>query len=91
MSDDAQLQPGKRIRVTQTIRRRDGQWQTHVEGTVVKLEARKTGSWYAHGHDRKLWLTRLTLRKDNGELVVLSLDEHTEIAPLDGSLDPATA
>jgi hypothetical protein len=65
--------------VTQTIRRRAGEWQTQVEGVVVKHESRRTGSWYAHAYKGRLWLNRLTLRKDDGELVRLTLDESTKV------------
>jgi hypothetical protein len=74
-----QLEPGTRVRVVQTIRRREGQWDTQIEGEVVRHEVRKTGSWFAHAYRGKVWLNRLTLRKDDGELVMLCLDEHSRV------------
>jgi hypothetical protein len=50
-----------------------------VEGIVVKHESSKTGSWFAHGYDGKLWLNCLTLRKDDGEEVRLNLDERSDV------------
>jgi hypothetical protein len=79
------LEPGNRVRVVQTIRRREGQWDTEIEGEVVKHEVRKTGSWFAHGYRDKLWLNRLTLRKDDGELVMLCLDEHSRVVVKDAA------
>lgn len=75
----AKLEPGTRVRVVQTIRRREGQWDTQIEGEVVKHEVRTTGSWYAHAYRGRIWLNRLTLRKDDGELVMLCLDEHSRV------------
>ena len=43
----------------------------------------KTGSWYAHSRDKKLWLDRLELRKDDGEIVVINLDQRTAVERLD--------
>lgn len=79
------LKPGQRIRVIQTVERREGPWQTEVTGTVVSVEARPTGSWYAHSKDDRYWLQRVRLRKDDGELTTLSLDQRSEIELLDAA------
>jgi hypothetical protein len=73
------LQLGTRVKVIQTIPRRDRPWDTQVEGVVVRHEAKQTGSWFAHACKGRLWLNRLTIRKDDGEQVVLSLDEHSRV------------
>jgi hypothetical protein len=39
----------------------------------------KTGSWFAHGKDDKVWLDRIELRKDDGEMVVCNLDQFSEV------------
>ena len=72
-------QPGQRVRVTQTVPRLSGAMTTTVEGVVVKAEQEKTGSWYAHSKDGKLWLDRLELRKDDGEIAVCNLDQYSRI------------
>ncbi|MBX3395112.1 MAG: hypothetical protein KF841_07055 [Phycisphaerae bacterium] len=46
------------------------------------MQARPTGSWFAHGKGDKLWLTRLRLRRDDGELVDFNLDQDTRITLL---------
>lgn len=75
--------PGQRVRVTHVIPRppRDGGGDVvqATEGTVVGGGPAKTGSWFAHAKDHKLWLQRLVLRKDNGELVHINLDPNTTI------------
>jgi len=68
--------------VTQTISRRDGVWNTTVVGSVVARDEQPTGSWFAHGRKGRLWLDRLTLRRDDGELTTLNLDQHTRIEVL---------
>ena len=52
-------------------------WSTTVEGTVVRWRQARTGSWFAHAKDDKLWLDRLELRRDDGELVTLNLDHYS--------------
>lgn len=74
-----QLVPGAKVSVIQQIPMRNRVWTSKVAGTIVDYEQRKTGSWYAHARDDKLWLDRLTLRKDDGEITTLNLDEYTRI------------
>lgn len=81
ISGNALYTPGQRVRVIQQVPRLSGSFVTTVEGTVVKFEQQKTGSWYAHAKDDKLWLDRLELRKDDGETVVLNLDRNTRVEP----------
>ena len=46
---------------------------------VLKYEQKQTGSWYAHSRGDKLWLDRLVIRKDDGEIFTFNLDEYTHI------------
>ncbi len=73
----APLRAGTRVRITQQVPRRQGHLKTTIEGSVVRYEQSKTGSWYAHGKDDKLWLDRLVLRRDDGEIVYLNLDQYS--------------
>lgn len=75
---------------------------TLVAETVGVVEAwseEPTGSWHAHGKEpqsgpaavkrpgRKLWLDRLRLRKVDGEVVLLVIDDATQIARLEAAAD----
>ena len=71
------LTPGQRVTVTQQVQHKG--WTTSVTGTVQAVEQRKTGSWFAHAKDDRLWLDRLVLRKDDGEVVVCNLDAYSRI------------
>ena len=73
------LAPGTRVRVTQQLAQRDRTWSNAVEGVVTRYQQAKTGSWFAHAKDDQLWLDRLELRRDDGELVILNLDQFTVI------------
>lgn len=79
-----QLTPGSRVQVTQQIPHRDRVWTQTVSGTIVAYEQRPTGSWFAHSKNDKLWLDRLVLRKPDGEILTLNLDDYTSL-----TLEPA--
>jgi hypothetical protein len=72
-------QPGKRVRVTQQMPHRDNTWSSTVEGVVTRCQQARTGSWFAHAKDDRLWLDRLELRLDDGEIVILNLDQYSAI------------
>ena len=80
MSDTAtDYEIGSRVRVTQQVIMSNEGKLTSVEGVVLRVGQQKTGSWFAHGRDKKLWLDRLELRKDDGELVVVNLDQYSRV------------
>jgi hypothetical protein len=77
-----QLAPGARVRVTQQIAARHYSLSSPVEGVVVEYSQQETGSWFAHSKDDKLWLDRLVLRKDDGEITTLNLDDYSAVQVL---------
>ena len=81
-----QLTPGARVKVIQQIAARDYAWTSDVTGTVVEFQQKQTGSWFAHSRNDKLWLDRLVLRKNDGELTTLNLDDYSRI-----EVEPASA
>lgn len=87
-SISSELHPGVQVKITQQIAARHYSWDTNIIGTVISFEQKPTGSWYAHSRDDKLWLDRLTLRKADGEITTLNLDEFTHIEILDKDGEP---
>ena len=86
--DDAlrrQLRPGAKVKVTQQIAARDYTWTADVVGTILEFEQKQTGSWYAHSKNDKLWLDRLLIRKDDGELTTLNLDDYSHVELLEAA------
>lgn len=77
------LEPGSRVRITKQVARQGTALTNTVEGTVVKAEQRKTGSWFAHSKDDRLWLDRLEITKDDGEIYICNVDAHTVIERID--------
>jgi hypothetical protein len=76
-------QPGQRIRVTQQIPWGSKTVTTTVEGVIRRFGQQKTGSWFAHGRDDKLWLDRVELVKDDGEIAIINLDHYSTVERLD--------
>ena len=91
--DDAirkNLRPGVRVKVIQQIAGRDYTWTADVTGTVVSYDQKQTGSWYAHSKNDKLWLDRLLIRKTDGELTTLILDDYSHVEILTDEPPAAT-
>ena len=80
------IPPGTRVRVEQRIVHGRGAYLTVVEGEVLSHDMEPTGSWYAHGKKDKLWLTRLRIKKPDGEITALNLDSNSTLT----ILKPAT-
>ena len=78
-SNQKQLVAGAVVEVTQQIPHRDRVWTNRIKGVVVRYEQKQTGSWFAHSKDDKLWLDRLVVRKEDGELTTLNLDDYTHL------------
>lgn len=79
MRTSVELGQGVRVRITQQVPRLSGAMSTSVEGEIVRVGQQKTGSWYAHSKDKKLWIDRVELRKDDGELTYVNLDQHSHV------------
>jgi hypothetical protein len=48
-----------------------------VRGTVVDFSQKQTGSWYTPSKNDKLWLDPPRLRKEDGKLTTLNLDDYS--------------
>ena len=82
---EAEFPPGTPVYVMQstTSTRREGAPPAEVVGVVEAWEELPTGSWYAHGKKDRLWLKRLRLRKVDGEITLLVVDDSTVMAKLE--------
>lgn len=74
-----QLRPGARVRITQQIPFSRGTTTATVEGTILRVGQQKTGSWFAHALDDKLWLDRVEIRKADGEIAAINLDQYSRV------------
>lgn len=84
-----QLKPGVTVRVIQQMAGRDYSLNNETRGTVIEYGQQQTGSWFAHSKCDKLWLDRLTIKKDDGEITTLNLDDNSVVEITGGSPDEA--
>ena len=83
MMYESHFPPGTQVKVEQIIDHRSDPITSETIGVVEAWEELPTGSWHAHGKDGKLWLSRLKLRKEDGELTLLVIDDSTTITRLE--------
>ena len=80
MSNCVNVGQGDFVCITQQIpHQEDGGWNSKVCGTIKRVRQAKTGSWFAHAQDDKLWLDRIELELEDGEIVILNLDQYSVI------------
>jgi len=79
MRTTVELGKGVRVRITQQVPRQSGSLSTSVEGEILRVGQQKTGSWFAHSKDKKLWIDRVELRKADGEVAFVNLDQHSHV------------
>ncbi len=76
---------GVRLRVTQYVRVGDRQWTTQVEGFVEQEGFRPVGGMEMGGKAAYCQQPTLRLRRDDGEITVVTVDEGTTVQELSGA------
>jgi len=76
------LQPGQRIRITQTIRVGMKEWTTTVIGSFRGMNYLATGLATDRVPEDDIVVVCVHFTKDNGELSSVTLDEHSKIEPV---------
>jgi hypothetical protein len=71
--------PGTRLRVTQYVRVGHRRWLTQVEGAVEGEGRRPVGGIEMGGKASYCQQATLKLRRDDGEITEIALDEETKI------------
>lgn len=79
------FQPGTRVQVVQYVRVGHRRWKTQFTGTVVGESIRPVGGMEMGSKALYCHQPTLTLRRDDGELTAVALDENTEVRPLDAA------
>lgn len=78
----AGLEPGDRVEVKHQVKVGFREWNTVTQGTVVKAERRRHSLHFRRNMDDKVFSDYLVLRRDDGELTTITLDEFTELRKL---------
>jgi hypothetical protein len=78
----AALQPGDRVQIDHEVKVGFRSWQTTTVGTVVKKDRRRQGLAYRRNFDDKAFSDVLVLKRDDGELTTVTLDEFSQVRKL---------
>jgi hypothetical protein len=74
-----QLQPGDEVEIEHEIKVGMRRWQIVSRGRVVRVERRRHGLHFRRNPDDKVWSDCVVLRRDDGELTTLTVDEFTQV------------
>ena len=72
-----QLQPGDRVEIDHEVKVGIQRWHTRTLGTVVRTERRRHGLHYRRNGDDKVFSDYLVVKRDDGELTTITMDEFT--------------
>ena len=75
----AALQPGDRVEVTHEVKVGFRLWNTTTLGTVVSKDRRRHSLHFNRNFDDKVYSDVLILKRDDGELTTVTLDEFSEL------------
>ena len=79
----AQLEPGDRVVVDHEVKVGLTRWHTQTTGTVVRTQRRRHSLHHDRNFDDKVWSDIIVLRREDGELTTVTVDEFTQISRLD--------
>jgi hypothetical protein len=74
------LRSGDRVEVIHEVKVGSSKtWATTTVGTVVNIERRRQGLHYRRNPDDKVFADMIVLKRDDGELTTITMDEFTEL------------
>ena len=75
----AALQPGDRVEVTHDVKVGFRNWNSQTLGTVVSKDRRRHSLHYNRNFDDKVYSDILILKRDDGELTTITIDEYSDL------------
>jgi len=75
----ASLMPGDRVEVTHQVRVGFREWNAKTIGTMMAKDRRRHSLHFNRNFDDKVYSDVLILRRDDGELTTVTLDEFSEL------------
>jgi hypothetical protein len=82
------LQPGDQVEIVHEVKVGFRRWTTTTRGTVVSKERRRHSLHFDRNFDDKVFSDVILLRRDDGELTTVTLDEFSDLrilAPATGA------
>jgi hypothetical protein len=78
-----ELKPGDRVEVIHQVKVGSSKtWSTKTIGTVVNTERRRQGLHFRRSVDDKVFADMIILKRDDGELTTITMDEFTDLRRL---------
>ena len=77
------LQAGDRIELKHEVKVGFKRWQTTTSGQVVRCERRRLGLHHDRNFDDKAFSDLIVLKRDDGELTTVTLDEYSMLRIVD--------
>jgi len=77
-----ELRPGDRVELRHEVKVGFNTWHTETIGTVVKTDRRRHSLHYQRNHDDKVFSDIIELKRDDGELTTVILDEFSDLKKL---------
>lgn len=77
------LQPGDLVELEHEVKVGFRSWQTKTVGTVVRTDRRRHSLHFQRNHDDKAFSDIIVLRREDGELTTVTLDEFSELRKVD--------
>lgn len=74
-----QAEVGNRVEVIHEVKVGFRRWPVTTVGTVVRKERRRRGEHFRRNDDDHVYADVLVLRRDDGELTTVALDEFSEL------------
>ncbi len=78
----AGLQPGDRVEIEHEVKVGFRGWRTTTRGVVVSIDRRRHGLHTDRNFDDKVYSDVIVLRRDDGELTTVTLDEFSVVRKL---------
>ena len=76
------LQPGDRVELKHEVKVGFRGWPTSTVGTVIRTDRRRHSLHYDRNFDDKVYSDVIVLRRDDGELTTVTLDEFSQLERL---------
>ena len=79
------LQPSDRVEVEHVVKVGFRSWNTQTVGTVLSTERRRHSLHYNRNFDDKVYSDTILLKRDDGELTTVTMDEFSALKKLPSS------
>ena len=73
------LRPGDQIEIVHEVKVGFRRWTTTTRGTVVRTDRRRHSLHFVRNFDDKVFSDVIVLRREDGELTTVTLDEFSDL------------